>query len=148
MKDNMEIAMDELKRADHLIFVSLKYTRTVDVLKHVIERLINCIDHIFLALLEKQKEDGKIDSVPVAPVQRAVLIKSAFPDDSIIDELSDLFLRFRKIDKAPFEKANEFRRHVVMTVVIGDETIQINIDNITEYFKTVKRLFEHARALL
>ena len=148
MKDNMEIAMEELKRADHLIFVSLKYTRTVDVLKHVIERLINCIDHIFLALLEKQKEDGRIDAVPVAPVQRAVLVKSVFGDDQIIEDMSDLFLRFRKIDKAPFEKANEFRRHVVMTVVINDEVVQINIDNITGYFKTVKSLFEHARALL
>ena len=43
MKESFDEAIQELKRVDHLFWVSLKYTRTVDVIKHVIERLINCI---------------------------------------------------------------------------------------------------------
>ena len=41
MNTYLDKAKSELKRADHLIFVSLKYTRTVDVIRSIIERLIN-----------------------------------------------------------------------------------------------------------
>ena len=44
MKDTIEKAKEELKRADHLYYVSLKYTKTVDVIKSIIERLINAFD--------------------------------------------------------------------------------------------------------
>ena len=32
--------IEELKRVDHLVYVSLKYTRTVDVIRSIIDRLI------------------------------------------------------------------------------------------------------------
>ena len=41
MIETLENAKEELKRVDHLIFVSLKYTRTVDVLLNVINRIIS-----------------------------------------------------------------------------------------------------------
>ena len=40
MTENLENAKEELKRIDHLIYVTLKYTRTVDVLLSVVERMI------------------------------------------------------------------------------------------------------------
>ncbi len=48
----LETAQDELKRADHLMFVSLKYTRTVDVIKSIITRLKAAIDAGFEVLLQ------------------------------------------------------------------------------------------------
>ena len=39
----LEDAKDELKRADHLVFISLKYTRTCDIIRNTIERIINAI---------------------------------------------------------------------------------------------------------
>ena len=50
MKESFDEAVQELKRVDHLFWVSLKYTRTVDVIKHVIDRLISCIGFGFEAL--------------------------------------------------------------------------------------------------
>ncbi len=35
MTDYLDNAKNEMKRVDHLLFVSLKYTRTVDVIKSV-----------------------------------------------------------------------------------------------------------------
>ena len=46
MDDALYDAEKELKRVDHLIYVSLKYTRTVDVFKNIIKRLISTIDFI------------------------------------------------------------------------------------------------------
>ena len=41
MKEALDNAKEELKRVDHLFYVSLKYTRTADMMRHLIERLIN-----------------------------------------------------------------------------------------------------------
>ena len=52
MPSLIEPAREEMKRADHLLYVSLKYTRTVDVIKSLIERLFSTIDAITDALLD------------------------------------------------------------------------------------------------
>jgi len=36
MRESIENAVEELKRVDHSIFVSLKYTRTVDILVNIL----------------------------------------------------------------------------------------------------------------
>ena len=38
MSEYLVDSKQEINRADHLIYVSLKYTRTVDVIKSIIER--------------------------------------------------------------------------------------------------------------
>lgn len=146
--EKLDEANEELKRADHLIFVSLKYTRTCDVLKHIIDRLINAIDFSITALLDDLKEKGKIDDIPIAPIPRARLAKENFSDDEFIPEFCDKFMRFRKISKADFSRSTEFRRHVNMTVTVDDEEIIVNIDSITEDFKRTKEFFAHIANIL
>ena len=70
----MEEARDELKRADHLIYVSLKYTRTCDTMKNIIHRLINAYDFAITTALKKSKEDKKISSIPTSKIKRAETI--------------------------------------------------------------------------
>ena len=55
MKESFELAVQELKRVDHLFWVSLKYTRTVDVIKNVIDRLISCVGFGLEAILKWAK---------------------------------------------------------------------------------------------
>jgi hypothetical protein len=148
MSENLDEAKEELKRADHLIYVSLKYTRTCDVLKHIIDRLINCIDFCFTALLEDLVEKNKIESVPKAPIAKANLIKELFPNDAMLVEFADRFVRFRKISKADFSRACEFRRHVTMTVEVEGEKLEINIDNITEDYHKSKEFFTYIEKLV
>ena len=78
--DSLMQAKQELKRADHSIAVSLKYTRTVDVIKSIIKRLINTITHILDALLEKAKEDGKIKEMPKIPGLKAEHVKKIYSE--------------------------------------------------------------------
>jgi len=148
MSEYLEEAREELKRADHLIFVSLKYTRTCDVIKHIIDRLINCIDFSLTVLLEHMKEKGKIDEVPKAPIPKADLAKKLFPGDEFIPEFADFFIRLRKISKADFSRECEFRRHVAMTVVVENNMIKIDIDIITDYFKRTKEFFAHIQSIV
>ena len=92
MNEYLDEAKEELKRADHLIFVSLKYTRTVDVLKSVIERLINSFDFGIIALVEYLKKKKKKNKVyPKATILRCDLIKEEFKDNKI-NEYLDFYL--------------------------------------------------------
>ena len=62
---------DELKRANHLLYVSLKYTRTCDIVKNAISRMVVAYELMFLLVLEKMKDEGKLSSVPNLAVDRA-----------------------------------------------------------------------------
>ena len=61
--ESLDNAKEELKRVDHLIYVSLKYTRTVDVIKSIIERMINAFDFSIRAGLEYAKGKKKIKAI-------------------------------------------------------------------------------------
>jgi len=114
--ESYRLATQELKRADHSIAVSLKYTRTVDVIKSIIQRLINSISLGLSALLEEAKKQGKIAEVPELPRLKIEQSRKLYPKDEVIQNFCDFFLLLRKIDKADFKRANEFRRNVTMSV--------------------------------
>ena len=65
----------ELRRADHLIYVSLKYTRTCDVIKNAIKRLLSAFDLMFVDYLEKMKYEKKIEEVPSTRKERSDMFK-------------------------------------------------------------------------
>jgi len=128
----------ELKRADHLIYVSLKYTRTVDVIKSVVERLINAFSKIIDGLLETAKEEGKIDEIPISPNLRVKLLQTVYEGDSRFNEPLEFYALLRKIDKAEFTRSSEYRRHVTMTAMVDGKCTDVDIDKVNEYFETTK----------
>ena len=143
--DYIAEANEELKRVDHLIFVSLKYTRTVDVLKNILTRMINFFECIIVGVLNEALEERKIEEVPAAPIKKCKQLRELYPGK--YDELIDFFLLLRKINRSEFDKINEFRRHVALIAHTEDEgNIEINIDVVTEYYrKAQKILFEVAK---
>jgi hypothetical protein len=138
MLESLTKAKDELKRVDHLIYVSLKYTRTVDVLKNVIDRLVNAFDFMILSLLRKAKDNKKIDKIPTAPVEMCDVAKELYSSDKTILDIIDFYLLLRKITKAEYESENEYRRHVTMKAGIDGKTVNVDIDEVTEYYKRAK----------
>jgi len=142
-----EQCMEELKRVDHLIYVSLKYTRTCDVFKNVIRRMIEAIDFSLTALCKKLEQEKKITEVPQAAKPKCELLKQYHNDEKIV-ELVDFYLFLRQIDRAEFSRSSEFRRHVAMSCVVEGEEIMINIDIITAYYKKIRGLIEHIGELL
>ncbi|MBU0535457.1 MAG: hypothetical protein KKE20_00715 [Nanoarchaeota archaeon] len=147
MKDNLEKAQEELKRVDHLIYVSLKYTRTCDIFKSILERMIASVEFMLNSLLKKMEAEGKIDSLPEQPIAKSNKVKENYQDDKI-KEIADFYILLRKINRAPFDRAKEFRRHVTMTVQVGEEKMEINIDNITDYYKRIKEYYDHVNKVI
>ncbi|MBD3319256.1 hypothetical protein GF342_05090 [Candidatus Woesearchaeota archaeon] len=146
--DSLDNAKEELKRADHLFYVSLKYTRTVDVIKSVIERLINASSFAIEALLYHLQDEKKLEELPKFPVARANLVLKHYPTDEQLKDYIAFFLLLRKIDKAEFTRSQEFRRHVTMTCEIDGETLTIKIDDIKEYFEKVKKFVTYIEHIL
>ena len=93
MKDALENAREELKRIDHLIYVTLKYTRTVDVIKNVIERLINVFDCIIGALLKKLINEGKLENMPPSVAARIETVKKHYPEIAMMNDFMDFYLK-------------------------------------------------------
>lgn len=135
MKESLDNARTELRRAEHILYVSLKYTRTVDVLKNIIDRLINSFTFGMEALLIYLKEKKKIDDVPSLPRLRIDLINKSFGDNEYLMEFIEFYKLLRRIKKAKFERALEYRRYVHMTAYTDDGEVQVDIDIVGDYYK-------------
>jgi len=145
MNELIEEAINELKRADHMIFVSLKYTRTCDVIKNIVERLISCSDGVFDYLIDNLKETRKIDEVPQARAKKIEVLKDMFKDNAEFQDYLTFYLLMRRINKAEFTRRQEFRRHVTMSCILDDGAlIELNIDVIHEYFTKTKTFVDLA----
>lgn len=142
MTEFLTDAKEEMKRADHLIYVSLKYTRTVDVIKNIIERLINAHDFSILHLLEVKKEEGKIDEIPTSVVEKINLVKKHYSDELVEKEM-EFYAFLRLLTKAEYTRQREFRRHVTMSAFIPDKgVVEVTIDVIHEYYEKTKEFIK------
>ena len=149
MKGYLTDALNELKRVDHLIYVSLKYTRTVDVIKSVIERILNSFDFVILELLEYAKEKKLIKEYPNSPGLKVSLLKKTFHDNQELIEYLDFYLLLRRVSRAEFTRREEYRRHVTMIATLEtDGVIEIDIDKLEEYHKKTKKFLEFADNIL
>lgn len=126
---------EEIKRADHLIYVSLKYTRTCDIIKNVIQRLINAFDYGIIDLLEHLKKKKKITIIPKSPLARRELVEQMLKKD--LAKFMKLYDLLRKIDKSEFIRREEYRKGVTM-IVKDKKPIEINIEVLKEYFEKTK----------
>lgn len=143
MEELIDNAKQELKRVDHLIFVSLKYTRTADVLMNVINRLISSAEFVVDALLKKALTSNKISEIPAARIQKAELLLKLYPDDEWISRLSRFFIKIQKVSKSDYRTEFEYRRNVAMISNIDGEEVIINIDKVTEYYQNAKELISY-----
>ena len=148
MLDEYREAIQELKRADHLVFVSLKYTRTVDIIKSIIERLLNAYDFSIEVLMRYAKENKEITEISAAPLVRAEQIKKLHPDDEKTKTYMDLYMLLRKISKAKFLRLREHRRHVTMIASLDEKDVEVDIDIISEYFHKTNEFVEHIESII
>ena len=134
MEESLQDAAEEIKRAEHLFYVSLKYTRTVDVIRSLLERLISTFDHGMLSLLKYAKEKKKIQEIPPTPSSRCELLEKVFSKDLEIKQHLEMYLLFRKLIRVPYTKREEYRRHVTMISQLETSKFEVNIDTLEEYY--------------
>lgn len=145
MIESYQQAIEEFKRVDHLFHVSLKYTRTVDVIRSLIERIISTYEQAIDSFLKCLKEEKKIDEIPTNPVGKGALAKENCGDAELCRYL-DNYLLLRKILRCEYTKRDEFRRHVTMTVNCEGQTLNIDIDKLKEYYDETKNFLIYIKS--
>lgn len=138
-----ENAREELKRADHLLFVTLKYTRTADVIKNTIKRLINAFDLQILKTLEYAKKKKKIKEISLLPRVRCEDLMNVMTDHKTKDFINFYFL-LRRIDKLDHIAKNEFRKHVTLiSVEEGQPVLEVTTDILKDYFNKTTEFVDY-----
>jgi len=145
-------AREELKRADHLIYVSLKYTRTVDVIASVIARLISAQQMTINALLEWLEKKKKLKKVDLSKPYKIKVewIREKLKKDSNVINFLDFYDYLTKIMKAEHIKREEFRKNVRMVVEDKNGNIvnEIGIELLKEYYKKVCDQIENIEKMI
>ena len=148
MKEALDNAREELKRVYHLYWVSLKYTRTADMMRHLVERLISTFSFGIESLLKYAEDKNKIDKIPNNPAMDSKLLVKTFTDEDLAGYM-ELYLRLRKIIRADYTKREEFRRHVTMTCTIdNNEIVEVNIDILKEYYEKAKNFIDYVERVV
>jgi hypothetical protein len=136
MNEYLEKAKDQLKRADHLVFVSLKYTRTCDIMYNTIQRLVSSYDFTILAVLEKAKGEGKLDSITPSKKHRAEIVSKYKKN---IKEYLKIYFLLIEISNADFDRVSEYRKGVTLISRISeDKNINIDVPTLMDYFENAK----------
>ena len=148
MNEYLLEAKEELKRLEHIIYVSLKYTRTVDVITNALNRMISTYDFVVEAFLEKALEEKKLDSMPKSPALKAKKLAELYPDDSLIQKNLNFYFSLRNILKSPHLKRQEFRRHVTLVVNLEDSTVEVEIDTLVNCEKFIHFFLNYSQKVI
>ena len=148
MSEVLEKIIKEKISADHLLYVSMKYTKTCDVMINLIKRWKIMMDYAFDAMLEKAKKKKLIKFIPVAPKLRIDLIGIAFKKNPEVITALNEYEMFKHIDVLPKTKESEFRRGVCLRVIYKGEEIAINLDKLKEYTEIIEKFINFTKVFL
>lgn len=141
----MEAIIKEKISADHLLYVSLKYTKTCDVIINLLTRWKNMIDRGMDRLVAKAKKDKKWKPIPDAPRAKLIQLKRIYSRIPDITETLELYELFRDIDKLEKIRESEFRKGVNLKVTYKNEQIDINLLQLKEYAATLERFISYIK---
>ncbi|MDP1729151.1 MAG: hypothetical protein Q8L27_03040 [archaeon] len=144
----LEKIIKEKISADHLLYVSLKYTKTCDVIINLLKRWTVMINDSVDGLLEQLKKKRKIKSLPGAPRQRLELIKVHFKKNPEVMKAMELYEFFKKVDNLKTIRESEFRKDVRLKVYDGAQETIINLDKLKEYSAILETFISYVKQFL
>lgn len=135
----MERIIKEKISADHLLYVSLKYTKTCDVIINLLYRWKIMIELAMDRLIEQAKKQKKIGVIPDAPRAKLIQLKKLYAGDSVINQTLELYEMFRDLDSLEKVRESEFRKGVNLKVSYRGQIINVNLDKLKEYATLLER---------
>ena len=144
----MEKIIQEKISADHLLYVSLKYTKTTDVMLNLIARWRSMIEVAVDRLLEKAKKKKLIKTIPTAPKLKVDDAREAYKKNPPIIETLDLYEFFKRVDNLEKIRENEFRKNVTLKVLDRGEWISIDMDKLKLYRDVIERFINAIKQIL
>ncbi len=146
--DLMEEIIQEKISADHLLYVSLKYTKTGDVIVNLLLRWKKMIELSIDELLKHAKKKKKISSVPSNPVGKIESIRKLYKKDKNFLDVIDMYEMFRKIETLRKESSGEFRKNITLKVFYQGEEILENLEQLKEYAEKLEKFISTVKQFL
>jgi len=144
----LEQIIKEKTSADHLLYVSLKYTKTCDVILNLIRRWAVMIGASVDGLLLQAKKNKKLKVIPVAPRQKIELVKKTFKNSPEIMTIMELYEFFKRVDNLNKKREFEFRKNVRLVVHDNGKEVIIDLEKLKEYSKNLDIFIEYIKKYL
>jgi hypothetical protein len=141
----MDDIIKEKISADHLFYVSLKYTKTCDVIVNLLLRWKKMIELGMGRLIDKSKKKKKWKPVSDAPRAKLIQLKKLYSSSPEVMETFELYELFRDIEKLDKIREHEFRKGVNLRVTYKGEVININLDKLKEYSETLEKFISYLK---
>ena len=141
--------MDEIIKekisADHLYYVSLKYTKTCDVIINLLLRWKIMIELGMNRLIERAKKQKKWKKVSDAPRAKLIELKRIYAKVPEVAQTLELYELFRDIEKLDKVRENEFRKGVNLRVKYKDSEVSINLERLKTYSEILERFISYLK---
>ena len=144
----MEDIIKEKISADHLLYVSLKYTKTCDVIMNLILRWRKMIETSIDAILQHAYDAKKIKEIPTNPIGRIDEVKKLMKKDDNFQKTLETFEMFRKIEELRKERIGEFRKNVCLKIMYKGEEINVNLEKLKEYADMLEKFISTTKQFL
>jgi hypothetical protein len=144
----MEDIIQEKISADHLLYVSLKYTKTCDVIMNLLLRWKKMIETSIEKSLEHAKKKKKISVIPTNPVGQIKEIREIFKKDKEFLEVIDLYEMFRKVKELRTERIGEFRKNVTLKIFYQGKEINVDLEKLKEYAEMLEKFISKIKQFL
>lgn len=141
----MDDIIKEKISADHLYYVSLKYTKTCDVIINLIIRWRRMIEISMERLISQAKKQKKWKPVNEAPRTKLIQLKKIYEKVPVVAEVLDTYEMFREIEKLDKVRENEFRKGVNLRVKYKGEDVNINLDKLKEYSIKLEKFISYLK---
>ena len=142
MYEEENTAKIELQRIDHLLYVTLKYSRTGDVMNNIIKRLIDAFELTITEFLEKTKEKNKIKDIPKLTVFKIELLEQLFKKNRVIKDYTNLYYLLKKLDNPNYKSKNEYRKNLTY-IINGLEVKAVLLVRFYEKIKTFANFVQY-----
>jgi hypothetical protein len=143
-----EEIVKEKTSADHLLYVSLKYTKTCDVILNLIARWKSLIDLSFDEILEKEVKKKKIPRMPSNPKEKLEFMRDYFKKSKAIQEVIPTYVFFKRIPELNKRREGEFRKNVTLRIIEPGRETEINMDKLKEYSDILERFISEVKQIL
>ncbi len=141
----MEEIIKEKISADHLLYVSLKYTKTCDVIINLLSRWKTMIELGLERLIDKLKKEKKWKLTSDAPRAKIIPLKKIYAHNPDVMKTLLLYEFFRDLDLLEKVRENEFRKGVNLKVTYRGEIVNINLNTLKEYAGILERFISFVR---
>ncbi|MBU4070398.1 MAG: hypothetical protein KJ646_05425 [Nanoarchaeota archaeon] len=144
----MEKIIQEKISADHLLYVSLKYTKTCDVIFNLMLRWRKMIKTSIEQMLKHAKKKKKITKISTNPVGQIDEIKKLFNKNKDFLQVIEMYEMLRKLEDLRTERIGEFRKNVNLKIFYQGKEINVNLEQLKIYAENLENFIRTTKQFL